>query len=134
MSSHHRDGHIRPALPPGLTQLPESTEDLLLRLHYVGDVARIMIGDTVINDDFYNGNPLEIGLRRHAAALKTVEIMRLVAPGEYRLLLDAGVLYARTQQTQAAIDVLEDYIKQAPYDRDRHEAALLLRQLKESMN
>lgn len=76
----------------------------------------------------------QIEIEDYTGALKTVEIMRLVAPSEYRLLLDAGVLYARTHQTQAAIDVLEDYIKQAPYDRDRHEAALLLRQLKESIN
>jgi regulator of sirC expression with transglutaminase-like and TPR domain len=75
----------------------------------------------------------QIEMEDYAGALKTVEIMRLVAPAEYRLLLDAGVLYARTQQIQDAIDVLEDYIKQAPYDRDRHDAALLLQQLKESL-
>ena len=57
-----------------------ATQDLLLRLHYVGDVARVMIGDTVINDDFYNGNPLEIGLRRHAAALKTAPLRLAILP------------------------------------------------------
>lgn len=75
----------------------------------------------------------QIELEEYGAALKTVEIMRLVAPAEYRLLLDAGVLYARTDQPQAAIDVLEDYIKQAPYDRDRHDAMLLVRQLRDSL-
>ena len=42
----------------------------LLRLHYVGDVARVYLNGEFITDDYYNGNPLEIGLRRHAAALK----------------------------------------------------------------
>ncbi len=54
----------------------------LLRLHYRGDVARVKIGDTFIMDDFYNGEPLEIGLARHADSLKTggeltVEILSL---------------------------------------------------------
>jgi len=54
----------------------------LLRLHYRGDVARVKIGDTFIMDDFFNGEPLEIGLARHADLLKadtelTVEILPL---------------------------------------------------------
>ncbi len=54
----------------------------LLRLHYRGDVARVKIGETFIMDDFYNGEPLEIGLARHSDLLKasgelTVEILPL---------------------------------------------------------
>ena len=53
----------------------------LLRLKYVGDVARVRIGDTFVMDDYYNGEPLEIGLARHAELLKhgelTVEILPL---------------------------------------------------------
>lgn len=66
----------------------------------------------------------------YEGALQTVESMRLFAPDEYRLLLDAGVLYARTKKTQSAIDALEEYIKLAPNDRDRYEAAQLLDDLK----
>lgn len=68
----------------------------------------------------------------YTGALKTVEGMRLIDAGEYRLLLDAGVLYARTGQPKPAIEVLEEYIKKAPKDRDRHEAAMLLQELKNS--
>ena len=54
----------------------------LLRLHYHGDVARVKIGNTFIMDDFFNGEPLEIGLARHADLLKaggdlTIEILPL---------------------------------------------------------
>ncbi len=70
----------------------------------------------------------------YEAALKIVDVMRLIAPEEYRLLLDAGVLSARTERPRAAIDFLEDYIRLAPADRDRQEAAILLQQLKESLN
>lgn len=70
----------------------------------------------------------------YEGALSTVAGMRLIAGDEYRLLLDAGVLFARTGQPKAAIEVLEDYIKKAPKDRDRHDAALLLQELKNSLH
>ena len=76
----------------------------------------------------------QINAEDYAGALATVESMRLIDPEEYRLLLDAGVLYARTEQTRRAIDVLEDYIKIAPKDRDRHDAAMLLQDLKRLLN
>jgi regulator of sirC expression with transglutaminase-like and TPR domain len=69
----------------------------------------------------------------YAGALKTVEGMRMIDQKEYRLLLDAGVLYARTGQTLPAIEALEEYIKLAPKDRDRHEAAMLLQELKKGL-
>ena len=56
-----------------LIKLPadlDLTADTILRLHYTGDVARIYIGGRFITDDYYNGNALEIGLRRYAADLK----------------------------------------------------------------
>jgi hypothetical protein len=56
------------------------TSDLLLRLHYTGDVARVHIGGKFINDDYYNGQPLDIGLRRHAADLKTGELTIAILP------------------------------------------------------
>jgi regulator of sirC expression with transglutaminase-like and TPR domain len=69
----------------------------------------------------------------YAGALKTVETMRLLDPQEFRLLLDAGVLYSRVDQTMTAIRMLEEYIKKTPRERDRHDAAVLLRELKESL-
>lgn len=67
-------------------------------------------------------------------ALQSVEAMRVIDPGEFRLLLDAGVLYARTDQPRAAIDALEDYIKKAPDARDRQEAAILLQEIKHTLD
>lgn len=63
-------------------------------------------------------------------ALKVVEMMRFLAPEEYRLLLDAGVLYARTGQPQKAVPALEDYISRSPHPRDRQEAAVLLEHIR----
>ena len=67
-------------------------------------------------------------------AVKTIERMRAIDPEEYRLLLDAGVLYARTNQVLAAVESLEEYIERTPSDADKHDALLLLQQIRESLN
>jgi len=70
----------------------------------------------------------------YAEALVTVEDMMKIAPDEYRLDLDAGVLYAKTEQPLAATRHLERYIDVAPEHRDRQEAALLLRHIREQLH
>ena len=70
----------------------------------------------------------------YEAAAKTVEIMRRIDPSEYRLLLDAGVLYARTNQVMAAVQVLEEYIDLVPSPEDRRDALSLLQQIRDSLN
>ena len=54
--------------------------DTLLRIRYAGDVARVYLGDQLVTDDFYNGAPLEIGLRRHAAGLQHAELTIAILP------------------------------------------------------
>ncbi|MGQ0526909.1 MAG: SirB1 family protein [Alphaproteobacteria bacterium] len=76
----------------------------------------------------------QIEAEDYVNALKTVERMRLVDSGEYRLLLDAGVLYARTGQPMAAAAILEDYIARIPQGRDRQEAERLLRDIRQTLN
>lgn len=70
----------------------------------------------------------------YLGAIKTIDVMRLLDPDEYRLLFDAGVLYARTNQGLAAIAVLEDYIKKVPDYHNRNEAMVLLQQIKQTLN
>lgn len=67
-------------------------------------------------------------------ALKTIEFTRLVAPMEFRLLLDAGVLYSKTGQPKAAINALESYIDQVDDPQNRYDAELLLNELRNSLN
>ncbi len=73
----------------------------------------------------------QIEIEDYAGALLSVRAMQLIDPDEYRLLLDAGVLYARLQQRDSAVMALERYIAAAPSGRDRDEAALLLYDLKD---
>ncbi len=74
-----------------------------------------------------------IEMEDYEGALQTVEMMSLIAPEEYRLLLDAGVLYAKLEQLDSAVYALENYIEQAPDARDRADAAQLLAQIQESL-
>lgn len=94
---------------------PASTRDILIRLQNNLKFRLIAAED-------------------YEAALRVVEVMRLIDPQEPRLLLDAGVLYARLEQTKAAITALEAYIEKAPRALDRHDAFLLLEELRARMN
>lgn len=51
-----------------------------LRLRYLGDVARVYVNGRLIMDDFYNGDPLEVPLWRHAAELAHGELTVALLP------------------------------------------------------
>jgi hypothetical protein len=46
------------------------TDHTLISLDYVGDIARVYVGDHLLTDDFYHGAPLEIGLWRSGPDLE----------------------------------------------------------------
>lgn len=48
--------------------LESGTGEVILRIVYQGDIARLYAGGRLIADDFYHGAPWEIGLRHIAAA------------------------------------------------------------------
>jgi hypothetical protein len=52
----------------------------ILRVHYVGDVARFTLDGRLLVDDFYNGNALDIGLRRYAPGITLGELRIAVLP------------------------------------------------------
>lgn len=70
----------------------------------------------------------------YEGALGVVETMRAIDPREYRLLLDEGVLCARTGRAQAAMIALQEYIKLAPDQRDRYDAQVLLEHIRGTVN
>ncbi len=73
-----------------------------------------------------------IEMSDYQRALNLVERMRVIVPDEYRLLLDAGVLYARTGQRDEAVTCLNAYIEDAPNHMDRQAAYMLLQELCET--
>jgi hypothetical protein len=52
----------------------------ILRLHYVGDVARVMLDGKFITDDFYNGNAFDVGLRRHTPDILDGDLRIAILP------------------------------------------------------
>ncbi len=56
------------------------SSDPILRVHYIGDVARISLNGKLLTDDFYNGNVWEIGLRRHAPEILTGDLRIAILP------------------------------------------------------
>ena len=49
------------------TTLPKGS--WILRIKYQGDVARLVVNETLIDDNFYNGKPFELGLDRFGSAI-----------------------------------------------------------------
>jgi regulator of sirC expression with transglutaminase-like and TPR domain len=64
-------------------------------------------------------------------ALLLVDRMRLLDEGEYRLYLDAGVLYMKTGRLKDAKAILEKYIQSTPNAVDRIDAQALLNELRD---
>lgn len=62
----------------------------------------------------------------YETALTHVQAMQLFAPNEYRLLLDSGVLYAKTGQVQSALFALRRYIPYAPDAMTRTQVEALI--------
>jgi len=52
----------------------------LLRIRYVGDVARATLNGTLLDDDFYSGRDFEIGLKRYAPGVFTGDLRLEILP------------------------------------------------------
>jgi hypothetical protein len=57
-----------------------ATRDLRLRVDYTGDVIRAYYGDKLLDEDFYNTIPFEIGLRRYGPAVYRDGIVLKILP------------------------------------------------------
>lgn len=70
----------------------------------------------------------------YQAALATVDLMKRLAPDEYRLDLDSGVLLSRLERPTAAIEALERYIAHVSNPKDKQDAHVLIAQIRGSLN
>jgi beta-galactosidase len=52
----------------------------ILRIHYVGDVARFTLNGRLLVDDFYNGGSFDLGLRRYAPDIVSGELRIAILP------------------------------------------------------
>lgn len=56
------------------------TKNLILRISYRGDVARLYLDDRLLTDNFYNGNVFEIGINRFAPRIYQGNLMLKILP------------------------------------------------------
>lgn len=56
------------------------TKNLLLRIKYLGDVARLYLGNELLTDNFYNGNAFEIGINRLLPEIYEKDLILKVLP------------------------------------------------------
>lgn len=65
-SAFARAAAWRLTLPPHAL---DGLSDLYLRFDFAGDIARLYSGDALLDDDFFNGTPWMVGLKRFASEL-----------------------------------------------------------------
>lgn len=65
----------------------------------------------------------------YAKAIEQIEVMRLIAPDEEKLLFDAGILHSKIGNLTIAIDLLESYKQQVSDPREKEEASALIYQI-----
>lgn len=92
--------------------LPLSNREIIIRMH---NLLKLKF----IEDESYQ------------EALDLVEHMQMVAPQEFRLFLDQGVLSSRLNKPQEAIKALENYVSFSDNHQDKMEAAFLIQEIRE---
>ncbi|HVX83389.1 MAG TPA: beta-galactosidase [Phycisphaerae bacterium] len=58
----------------------DPSRDLLLRLHYTADVARLYLDGKLLTDNFYNGAPFDLSLKRFAPQIYTGKLTLKLLP------------------------------------------------------
>jgi hypothetical protein len=72
-----RNAGLRPG--PDSTNMP-GRRPALLRIHYLGDVARLTLNGKLIDDNFYAGREFDLGLQRYAPEIFTGDLRLEILP------------------------------------------------------
>ena len=75
-----------------------------------------------------------IQAERYEEAVRVIETMRMLAPDFAELAREAGLLHAQLGNMRAAMRSIEEFIARVPEGAARHEAAVVLQQLKAKLN
>jgi hypothetical protein len=98
-------GVWRIKLPPDV----DARRDLLLRIKYTGDVARLELDGKLLTDNFYNGDPFEVGLKHFAPDIYQKGLMLKVLP----MPKNAPIYLSHWPQPEGAsldgVEVVEQY-------------------------
>ena len=89
--------------------IPAGAEDVILRIQYDGDIGEAYIGGILINDNFHNGEPWEIGLKRFVDRLAKDDLVLKIVPRQARgdaLKYEATGMAGRLTEGAAGIGTL----------------------------
>ena len=54
--------------------------DPLLRIHYIGDAARLTLNGRLLDDNFYSGRPFDLGLKRYTPEILNGDLRLEILP------------------------------------------------------
>jgi hypothetical protein len=94
------------------TDLLDETSDVFLRIHYVGDTACAYINGRLAADNFYNGLPWEIGLKRFAPEILQAGLTIRITPmrNQSQIYLENWVKPPKGKESNIEkIEVLPEY-------------------------
>ena len=66
--------------------------------------------------------------------MRVIETMQMLAPDLAELWREAGLVHAQLGNMRAAMSAIEEFVSRAPDGSARHEAAVMLQQLKTKLN
>ena len=72
--------------------------------------------------------------QQHERAVQVIETMQMLAPNLTELWREAGMVQAQMGNMRAAMNSIEEFVTRAPDGPARHEAAVMLQQLKTKLN
>src|ERR1700722_10070281 len=72
--------------------------------------------------------------QQHERAVRVIETMQMLAPDLAELWREAGLVHAQLGNMRAAMNSIEQFVARAPDSSARHEAAIMLQQLKTKLN
>jgi regulator of sirC expression with transglutaminase-like and TPR domain len=72
--------------------------------------------------------------QQHERALRVVETMQMLAPDLAELWRESGLIHAQLGNMRAAMSAIEEFVARVPDGSARHEAAIMLQQLKTRLN
>ena len=71
---------------------------------------------------------------QHERAVRIIETMQMLAPDLAELSREAGMLHVQLGNMRAAVAAFEEFVARSPDGAARHEAAIVLQQLKTKLN
>jgi regulator of sirC expression with transglutaminase-like and TPR domain len=72
--------------------------------------------------------------QQHERAVRVIGTMQMLAPDLAELWREGGLLHAQMGNMRAAMAAIEEYVARAPDGSARHEAAVMLQQIKTTLN